>query len=67
MANGSLSGWTLAKYVLAFAGLGIVLLGDRFGMPKLGYAGLALIVTAFLLRFVRRTKATARKDSPPSP
>lgn len=67
MADSPVSGWTLAKYLLAFAGLAIVLLGDHRGIPGLGYLGLALIVAAFLVRFVQRIKATARKDSPPSP
>ncbi|MDO8667109.1 MAG: hypothetical protein Q7J79_10890 [Gemmatimonadales bacterium] len=62
-----MSGWTLAKYLLVFSGLGIVLLSDRFGMPRLGYAGLALVVAAFFVRFAQRRKATQRKDSPPSP
>ena len=50
--------WTLAKYLLAFSGLGIVLLADRLGMPRLGYGGLALIVAAFLLRFLQRRRET---------
>ena len=62
-----MNGWTLAKYLLAISGLGAVLLSDRFGMPRLGYGGLALIAAAFLLRFAQHRKATQRKDSPPSP
>jgi hypothetical protein len=49
-----LSGWTLAKYALALAGVALVLTGDRLGVRWLGYPGLALIVTAFVLRFVQR-------------
>lgn len=65
MADGWVSGWTIAKYLLAFAGLGIVLLGDRRGMPGLGYAGLALIVAAFLLRFVQRRRQQKSGQAPP--
>ena len=45
--------WTLAKYLLALTGLSIVILSDQLGLPKLGYAGLALIVAAFGLRFLQ--------------
>ena len=58
-------GRTLAKYLLAFSGLGIVLLSDRFGMPRLGYAGLALIVAAFALRFVQRRREAGATTAPP--
>ena len=54
-----MSGWTLAKYALALAGIALVLAGDRIGRPWLGYPGLALIVAAFLLRFMQRRRNTA--------
>lgn len=53
-----MSGWTLAKYVLALGGIALVLTGDRGGRPWLGYVGLGLILVAFLLRFVQRRRTT---------
>ncbi len=52
-----MTAWTLAKYALALAGIALVLAGDRLGRPWMGYPGLALIVVAFLLRFVQRRAA----------
>ena len=52
-----MNGWTLAKIVLALAGVALVLAGDRVGRPWIGYAGLLVIVVAFLLRFVQRRAA----------
>ena len=49
-----MTGWTIAKYLLAIAGISLLLLGDARGERWIGYAGLALIITAFLLRFVQR-------------
>ena len=49
-----MNGWTLAKYVLALAGIALVLAADRLGRRWIGYLGLGLIVIAFLLRFVQR-------------
>ena len=60
-----MTGWTLAKYVLALAGVAIVLLADRIHHPRLGYLGLGLILAAFLLRFLQRAKAPSRNDSTP--
>ena len=51
------SGWTLAKYALALAGLALVLLADQTGKKWLGYPGLGLILAAFLLRFLQRRKS----------
>lgn len=51
-----MSGWALAKYGLALAGLALVLLGDRVNRAPVSYAGLGLIVTAFVLRFVERAR-----------
>lgn len=59
-----MSGWTLAKYALALLGIVMVLGGDRIGNRWLGYAGLAIIVIAFVLRFVQR-RAEARKLTEP--
>jgi hypothetical protein len=58
-----MSGWTLAKYVLAVAGLVLVVGADRMGARWLGYAGLALIVIAFLLRYPQR-RAQQRATPP---
>ena len=55
-----ISGWTYAKYVLALAGLALVLLADNLEKRWLGYPGLALILAAFLLRFVQQR--AARRD-----
>ncbi len=52
-----MNGWTLAKYVLALAGVVLVLAGDRLGRPWIGYPGLALLIVAFLLRFLQRRAA----------
>jgi hypothetical protein len=51
-----MTGWTLAKYVLTLAGLALLFLGDSVGKPWLGYAGLGLVVVAFLLRFSQRAR-----------
>ncbi len=56
-----LSGWTLAKYVLALAGLALVLLGDTLQRSWISYAGLGLIGAAFVLRFARRLATDAGK------
>lgn len=52
-----MSGWTLAKYALALAGLALVLFADQTGKKWLGYPGLGLILAAFLVRFVQRRKS----------
>ena len=57
-----MNGWMLAKYALTLVGIGLVLAADRFGRTWLGYAGLAIIVLAFLLRFLQRR---ARQKQPP--
>ena len=62
--SASISGWTLAKYVLALAGLALVLLSDNLGRPWIGYPGLVLIGAAFLLRFAQR-RASRGEDKPP--
>jgi len=58
------NGWVLAKYALALLGIGLVLAADRSGRPWLGYVGLAIIVLAFLLRFLQR-RAAAKAAAPP--
>jgi membrane protein implicated in regulation of membrane protease activity len=60
-----MSGWTLAKYVVALGGIALVLLADNIKRPWLGYAGLAVIAAAFLLRFVQR-RLHAQGDGPRS-
>lgn len=55
--------WVLAKYALTLVGIGLVLAADRFGRTWLGYVGLAVIVLAFLLRFLQRR---ARHQQPPA-
>lgn len=55
-----MNGWTLTKYVLALAGVALVIAGDRTGQRWIGYPGLALVVIAFVLRFVQR-----RRQAPP--
>ncbi len=60
-----MSGWVLAKYALALSGVVIVLLADRIHRHWVGYVGLGLILAAFLLRFVQRSKDPSREDSTP--
>lgn len=62
----AMNGWTIAKYLLAIAGLALVLGADRIGMRWLGYAGLGLIVGAFLLRYPQR-RAMRKNASPGDP
>ena len=59
-----MNGWTLAKYALMFAGLVLVVGSDRWGASWTGYAGLGLIVIAFLLGFPQR-RALRRTLRPP--
>ena len=61
-----MNGWVLAKYALALVGIGMVLAADSFGRRWLGYAGLAVMVLAFLLRFLQR-RAGAKAPPPPEP
>lgn len=61
-----MSGWTVAKYLLAILGLALVLGADRLGMRWLGYAGLGLIIGAFLLRYPQR-RAMRKNASPGAP
>jgi hydrogenase/urease accessory protein HupE len=53
-----MTGWAVAKYALALAGVALVLLADRVGVHWLSFVGLALIVVAFLLRFPQRRLAS---------
>ncbi len=62
-----MNGWTLAKYALALSGVAIVLLADRYGVPRLGWLGLGLVLAAFFRRFWQRAKAKPRNDSTPEP
>jgi hypothetical protein len=56
--GGQVSGWLLAKYALALAGIALVLLADYAGRRWLGYAGLGLVFSAFLLRFIQRRRTS---------
>jgi len=58
------NGWMLAKYALTLVGIGLVLAADRSGRTWLGYVGLAVIVLAFLLRFLQR-RASRQPAAPP--
>lgn len=58
--------WTVAKYALALAGLGLVVMADQIGRRWIGYAGLGLLVVAFLLRFAQRRFATRREETAPT-
>jgi hypothetical protein len=58
-----MSGWTIAKLALALLGLALLVLGDRLGLPWLGYVGLVPLLTAFLLRFAQRKFDPQRNDS----
>ena len=51
-----MTGWTYAKYLLARAGIALVLAGESTGRRWLGYIGIGLLVAAFLLRFVQRAR-----------
>jgi Flp pilus assembly protein TadB len=62
-----MNGWSLAKLVLALAGVLIVILADRFGVPFLSWLGLGLVLAAFFLRFWQRAKAQPRNGSSPPP
>ncbi len=62
-----MNSWSLAKLILALAGVVIVLLADRFGVPFLGWVGLGLVLAAFFLRFWQRAKAHPRNGSTPLP
>jgi hypothetical protein len=55
---------SIAKLVLAVAGIGVFLLGVRLGIPMLRWTGTALVVIAWLLRFADR--AGPRTDSRPA-
>ena len=59
-----LSGWTIAKYACALAGIALALLADRVRLPWLGYGGIGLIVVGFLLRFPQRR--AQREVEPPA-
>jgi hypothetical protein len=54
------NGWLLAKYALALAGIALVLLADYVGRRWLGYIGLGLVVSAFLLRFFQRRRMSGQ-------
>lgn len=45
---------TIAKLVLALAGLAVFFTGVRMELQPLRYVGIALVAVAFLLRFIGR-------------
>jgi len=49
---------TIAKLVLAGAGLAVFFTGVRLDLEALRYVGIALVGVAFLLRFVGRRPPT---------
>lgn len=54
-----MNSWTWVKYLLAFAGVALVVSADRLGHHWLGYVGLGLLVAAFLLRLIFRVSRHA--------
>jgi hydrogenase/urease accessory protein HupE len=56
------NGWTIAKYVLALAGIALVVAADRYGVRWIAYPGLGLIAVGFLLRFPER-RARRRSEA----
>jgi O-antigen/teichoic acid export membrane protein len=62
-----MSGWTLAKYLLALSGVLIVILADKYGVHGFGWIGLGLVLAAFFLRFWQRARARPRDGSGPQP
>jgi len=59
------NGWTIAKYVLALAGIALVVAADRYGVRWIAYPGIGLIAVGFLLRFPQR-RARRRGEAPRS-
>ena len=62
-----MNAWTLAKVILSLAGVLIVVLADRYGVPFFGWVGLGLVLAAFFLRFWQRAKGQPRNGSSPPP
>ena len=63
-ADRSAARWAFAKYLLALAGVALVIGADRIGRPWVGYVGLGVLVVAFLLRFLqRRQSAESSSDT----
>lgn len=58
---------SVAKLVLALAGIVVFLLGIRSGDALLRWTGTALVVIAWLLRFVDRTSAPSRRGHTTAP
>lgn len=52
---------SIAKLVLALAGIVVFLLGIRFGSDLLRWTGTALVVIAWLLRFADRAATPTRR------
>jgi hypothetical protein len=62
-----MTGWTLAKYLLALSGVLIVIFADKFGAPSFGWIGLGLVLAAFFLRFWQRARSRPHDGSGPPP
>lgn len=54
------------KAGMALLGLGLFLLGIRFGYDPLRWAGIAVVAVAWLLRFLRRAPQSAPASTSPS-
>lgn len=54
------------KTGLAMLGLGLFLLGIRFGMDPLRWTGIGVVAVAWLLRFLRRAPQSASASTSPS-
>lgn len=46
-----------AKLILAIAGIGVFLVGVRTGMDLVRFTGIALVASAWLLRFTARSRS----------
>lgn len=57
---------TIAKLVLAAAGLAVFLLGVRVQVDAVRWTGIALVAAAWLLRFVARTPRRGPPSDPPA-
>ena len=53
---------TIAKLVLAGAGLAVFLTGVRSGLPLLRWIGIGLVAVAFVLRFADRRQTPTAQD-----
>lgn len=63
MSTNRLIAWTLAKYVLALAGIALILYSNNSGQRWLGHLGIGLVAVGFILRFFYRVP---RRPEPPA-